>query len=632
MITFLRNHAQSWFIKILLSIIVVTFVISFGIGTFSNPKEVLVKIGRHEVLVQEYLEAYQRELDRLRERFPGNAEELAKQIGLRRQVYESLVNRRLIMLSAPDRGLVVTDAEVREAVRSQPGFQADGRFNAQAYEAVLRQNRMTPLIYETRMREDLLLQKFQRNLFAGVIVGESEVERRFRINNEKLTVDYVYVDPARFARTAAVSDEELKAYYAAHQDEFRQPAQYKLRFFVLGTKTLLPQVEVQERAVERFYERNLDTRFTKLGRVHARHILKKFPADGTPEQEQSIMRELAGLRAQALSGADFGALAKKHSEDASAAKGGDLGFFAHDEMLPAFADAAFAMEPGEISEAVRSQFGFHLIQVLAREPKVVQPLKTVRAEIEADLKNERAERKLDLEAERMPQRMEKDGVEAAAKEFGVAVQSSDWIDGTGELPGIGSAGPLYGKLRNAAVGHAGVMRRNPVQGHVFYQVAEVQAAFVKPLEAVRQQATAQVRAQKGAQAAAETGQAALPTLKTADDFKALAAKYTLFLKQAEFSAADATLGELGANRDFQRTAFGLTQEQPFGISLAGGKVYLLHLRKRALPTGAEAENLRRAAAQAVEQELQQYYMNSELNRLKADYHVELLVPELVTSA
>ncbi|MBI3992638.1 MAG: hypothetical protein HY342_05150, partial [Candidatus Lambdaproteobacteria bacterium] len=176
------------------------------------------------------------------------------------------------------------------------------------------------------------------------------------------------------------------------------------------------------------------------------------------------------------------------------------------------------------------------------------------------------------------------------------------------------------------------LRRNPVQGHVFFQVAERKDAFVKPLEAVRQQAAEQVRAQKGAQAAQETGQAALPTLKSGEDFKAFAARHTLFLKQAEFSAADANLGELGANRDFQRVALGLTPERSFGISVAEGKVYLLHLRKRAMPTGTEADKQRRAAAQAVEQELQQYYMNTELDRLKSAYHVELLVPELVTSA
>ena len=100
----------------------------------------------------------------------------------------------------------------------------------------------------------------------------------------------------------------------------------------------------------------------------------------------------------------------------------------------------------------------------------------------------------------------------------------------------------------------------------------------------------------------------------------------------EFSAADVNVGELGANRDFQRTAFGLSQERPFGLSVADGKAYLLHLQRRALPTGVEAEKARGTAAQAVEQELQQYFMNTELDRLKSAYRVELLVPELVTSA
>src|SRR3990172_8359149 len=153
MLTTLRNNAQSWIIKVVLGIIVVTFVISFGVvNSITNRKEVIVKVGDTEILVTEYMRQYQEELDRLRQRFPDNAEALAAQLNLRQQVLDRIVDRHLLLTAAARQ---------------------------------------------------------------GVIVGKAEVEHRYRVENEQVRVDYAYVDPGQVKLARAPTEEELKAYYQA---------------------------------------------------------------------------------------------------------------------------------------------------------------------------------------------------------------------------------------------------------------------------------------------------------------------------------------------------------------------------------------------------------------------------------
>src|SRR3990172_3278720 len=148
MLTTLRNNAQSWIIKVVLGIIVVTFVISFGVvNSITNRKEVIVKVGDTEILVTEYMRQYQEELDRLRQRFPDNAEALAAQLNLRQQVLDRMVDRHLLLTAAARQGLIVTEDEVKDAVKAQAAFQVGGRFDFETYRQILVQNNMTPEIW-----------------------------------------------------------------------------------------------------------------------------------------------------------------------------------------------------------------------------------------------------------------------------------------------------------------------------------------------------------------------------------------------------------------------------------------------------------------------------------------------------
>ena len=631
MLTTLRNHAQSWLIKVVLGIIVITFVISFGVGTFTNPKEVLVKIGSHEILVSEYMRRYQEDLDQLRKRFPDNAEALAAQLNLRQQVMDRMVNRYLMLTAAAEQGLMVNEDEVKDAVTSQPAFQLDGHFDFNTYRQILAQNNLTPAQFEFRMREDLLLNKYQRNQIAGVIVGKAEVEQRYRIENERAEVDYVFVDPARVKLPRAPNDAELKAYYEAHPDEFTQPAQFKLSYFVLGLSNLEEEVQVRDRAVERYYERNAEREFTTPKRVRASHILKRLPKDASEEQVAKAHKALEAVLAKARAGEDFAKLAKANSEDPSAAKGGDLGLFSHDDMESTFADTAFALPKGGISDIVRTPFGLDIIKVTDIQPGQRKALDDVRAEIAAKLRTQRAEHKLELELERVPDRLRRDGMDAVAKSFNVPLRTTPFFDGKGILQGLGSAGPLYAQISKRRQGDVGVWRRNPEQGHVFYRIEEKKDAFVPPLDAIKARVSAATQEQQRRERATALAKETFQKLQDGQKLEAFAKSYGLPVKTVSFTIVDSSIEGIGVNREFQRASFGLTTQKPYALNIKDEKAYLIRLKRRFLPPADQASQAKQQLANRIESALRDYVLNTEIERLRSQVKVDVLAPEYLAS-
>ena len=631
MITTLRKHAQGWLIKVLLGLISITFVVSFSIGRFTADKLVLAKVGDNEISVNEFNREYEQRLDVLRQRFGENADAMAVQLNLRKEVFDQMVNRLLVLSAAREQGLVVTDEEVSAAITPQAAFRVDDRFDRATYLRVLAQNRITPEAFEERTRHDLQAEKFQRNLLAGLVVGKVEVDQRYRIENEKVVVEAFQMTPAAFKSKVASDAEAEGSYYDAHKQDFMQPDQFKLRYFVLSLGQVEADVKLKERAIQRYYERYQDERFTTPKQVRASHILKKLPQGALAEQETKARAELTEVLKKARRGADFAALAKKHSQDASKDKGGDLGYFVQEDMLPEFADAAFSLKRGEISEIVRSNFGLHVIKVTGVKPGATKSLQEARPEIEKTLRNQRAERKLNLEAERLPQRIAKEDIETVAAGWKRELVTSGWIDATGVLKKLGSTRGLYGQLKNGRVGESGVWRRNPVQGHVFYRILQKKDAFQKPLADVRKQVTQKVLATRMADAAVEEAKSAFKRLTTYKAFKAEARKRKLNIVTSEFTSVDTSIPEVGLNRDFQSAAFRLTADKPFGLSINDKTAYLMYLKKRHIPNAKDEENIRTQITVRIQAEWAQYFLQTELDRLKAETEIEVVTPELVST-
>ena len=632
MIIGMREFAQSWVMKIVLGGIVVTFIGAFGVVRLSATKQVLAKVGSDEILLLDYNRQYQRALDDLRQRFPENTDTVANQLNLRGQVFDRLVRRNLFLRAARAAGLMVTDEEVSDAVTNRPHFQVVGRFDFATYQAILRQNGLTPESFEEGLREDLLVEKYQRTLVAGVVISQPEIDLRYRIENERVEVEFIYVDPEWFRGKVRSDREAEKAYYDEHKAEFNQPAQFKIRYFILSTGGLEGAVKVPARAIGRYYERNRETEFTTPKKVRASHILKQFSQDTSPEQVAQYQLELEKILAKARAGESFAVLAKKHSDDFTKDRGGDLGEFQREDMLAEFSNAAFALKEGEISNIVRTAFGFHIIKVTRVVPARQISFGEARPRIEENLRVQRAERKLTLELERLPFRIESEGIETVAAEFSAGVETSGWFDGAATLSDLGSTGPLYSQVRNLEVLTAGVLRRNPVQGHVFYQILEKKEAFLRPFEGVRPRLTERVREERRSTEALKTARAAYQEIKSLKDFMAFAGRHGAKRETTAFTSVERVVPNLGINREFQTAGFQLSEEKRFGLSIQDKTAHLLSLKKRFSPPKEEEAQIKARIAARLESGWRQYLIGKEIERLKETIKVEVLAPEFIASS
>ncbi|MEC8285304.1 MAG: SurA N-terminal domain-containing protein, partial [SAR324 cluster bacterium] len=209
MIQDLRKYTDNFLFKLLLGFISVTFVISFGMGSFfGDRKEVIARVDETEILQRDFQRMYGQQLESLRQRLGENADQIAQQVNLRQQVFQQLIDRQLLLNMAESLNLRATDLEVQEYIRQQPYFQKNGQFDFETYETLLSQNRLPTEDYEESIRLDLLLQKKQQLLTAGIIISERDVEQRFQLQNEKLEVRTLQLLPQVFLDEVSVSEEQ----------------------------------------------------------------------------------------------------------------------------------------------------------------------------------------------------------------------------------------------------------------------------------------------------------------------------------------------------------------------------------------------------------------------------------------
>ncbi|HCV45540.1 MAG TPA: hypothetical protein DF909_05530, partial [Deltaproteobacteria bacterium] len=524
MIQELREYSNNIFFKLLMGVIAVTFVLSFGVGGFfGDRKEVVAKVNDQEILLKEYREAYQNRLGALQQQFGENAEQFAEQLNLRQQVFNQLIDRHLLLTDAAELNLVATDLELQDYIRKQPFFQQNGQFDYDTYETVLSQNRIVRHEYEASLRADILLAKKQQLLGTGLVISDSEVEQTFRRNFEKIEVEYVYFDPQAFVEKTTAEDAELRKYLQDNPQEFQTLNRFRMEYFTIAADYYQDNVKVREREVRRYYKKYAENYVTPP-EVKARHILLKLIPDAPENEQQEKREQLNKLLAEIKAGSSFEELAIKHSEDATSAEGGDLGWFKPGEMVPAFESAAFALEAGQVSEIVQSPFGLHLIKVEERKNEITKSLDEAREEITLILAESRAQKRLEEELDRLAGLAGEAFTEEAQK-LNREVLIADWFDRTEVIPGLGSAAELVPELVSRKSGEMGVWKRNPVLGHVIYRLSETKIPETRLFEDAKEDLFKAVRLEKAKAVAIESAKKALSQLEAGTKLNNLVKKH-----------------------------------------------------------------------------------------------------------
>jgi peptidyl-prolyl cis-trans isomerase D len=510
MLQTIRERAQGWIawvIVILISIPFALWGIQSYLGVGSEP--VVATVNGMEITERELDYRYQSVRSRLREQLGASYRpELFDDKKMRVQVLDQMIRDNLLLQASDDLGLRASDRELRSAILTNPAFQKDGRFDNPTYERMLELQGVGPVQYEDNLRQRIVGTQLSRAIVATELALDAELEEIVRLDRQQRRVSYVRVPKSVFQSDEPVSDAEVSAYYESNPSQFQVPERAQVQYLVLDANSIAPAQTPSEEELRERYESDRE-RFAEPERRRVRHVLIVVDPDADAEAGNAAKASIEEIRTRLDAGEDFATLASELSQDpGTAGQGGDLGLIERGLMDPAFDQAAFALEQGQLSEPVRSQFGYHLIEVTEIEGGATKSFEEVKDQLKAEIEKRGVEGQFFDWAERLANLSYEspDSLEPAAEALGLDLQASDWIDRTG------GEGILAHPKVVAAVFSDEVLKegnnsdliepeRDQMQA-VVLRVLEHEEAAAKPLDDVREEIVAILRDKRASDAAA----------------------------------------------------------------------------------------------------------------------------------
>ncbi|MFZ5482667.1 MAG: SurA N-terminal domain-containing protein [Pseudomonadota bacterium] len=514
MLEAIRERAQGWIAKVILALITIPFAF-WGIDSYFNAggnEPPVATIGDEDIAQREFFRALQNQRDAMLAQ--GRAVNIEDKT-FRTAILDELVQVRLIAQAARDNGLVVPGGQMDQVVRSASIFQENNTFSEARFQNWLREQGMGQKELMALIERESLAQQFQMGYLQGAVAATSAAERLSALLAQQRDVSEAVFTAASFENQVTVDDAAVAAEYQAKQSDYATPAQIRVEYLSLSSESLAEQTSVSDAALRQYYDAN-KSRFQEPEQRSASHILILTQGKDKAAAKAQAEQILAQVKAKPAS---FGDLARKHSEDpGSAVKGGSLGTFGRGAMVPPFEKAVFSMKVGEISDLVESEFGFHIIRVDGIVPGTLLAFETVKDDIRAELTAQEAERKFADMAERFSNLVyeQADSLAPAAKEFGLTVESSGWIDRTQATPSF-LANP---RLMDALFSPEALEKKQNTEAIevapgvlVSARVLEHKPAGVRPLAEVADNIRARLRLKAAQAKAVEAGQAALKALE-----------------------------------------------------------------------------------------------------------------------
>jgi peptidyl-prolyl cis-trans isomerase D len=623
---FIRRNAEATWVKLMFVAIVVVFIF-WGMGGMvgGEKAQVVARVNRDVIEPAEFNRAYNNLLRMYQDVYKDSFKpEMAKMLDVKGKAVDQLIRMTLLRQEAERLGLTVGESELRDSITTLPAFQEDGRFDRDQYLRVLRANNLTPGDFEDAQREQLLVDKLQDLILAGVHVSEAEVRDAYRFDNEKVDLRCIKVDGAAFLSQVKPTDEEVQAYFTQHQEAFREPDRVRVEYILYPVERYADKVDVSDADVQQYYD-NHRSEYTQPEQVHARHILFKVAPDASPEAKAKVRQKAEEVLAKVKAGEDFAALARQYSEDASAAQGGDLGQFGRGKMVKPFEDAAFALAPGETSGLVESPFGLHIIKVEAKEDERQQTLDEVRSQIVAAVKQEKAHALAQATADADRAKAVAGATLASVAEAsGLTVSTPSPVAKNEVLPGMDRNPNIANALFAADVGEVGPIVDTP-KGLFLFRVTEKLSSHLPALAEVHDRVEDAVRKERAEEMAKAKAQAVLAELQNAD-IDTVASRNNLKVEETgPFGRQGTYVPKVGNAPDLKKAAFQLTAEKPVApaVYLVSGSSVVAVLKERIPADEAKFEAdkanlMRRAEEQAKGQAMEEF-----VNYLKARASIEV---------
>jgi peptidyl-prolyl cis-trans isomerase D len=484
----IRNNKK--IIQLVLAIIILPFAL-WGVDSYvrNTGGADIATVGGTSIAQEEFQRSLSEQQDRLRPQLGGNTA-LLESPEFRNGVLQELINRRLLLLYANKAQMGVSNETLSGFISSLPALQVDGKFSRAQYESLVAAQNMSIEQFEGMLKRDLLMQQATLAVGNAAVSGRLPTDRWLAAQLEEREIGETMLRAEQFAGDSKPDAAAVKRYYEENRARFEQPEQVRVEYLVLNQNKAIESAKVSDGDIKAWYQAN-EARYKKPEQRRASHILIRADKNA-PEAEIKAAEEKAGqiLAQLKANPADFAKLAKQHSQDpGSAANGGDLGFFGRGMMVKPFEEATFGLKENQLSEVVRSDFGFHLIKLTGVRAEQAQPLDEVRGEILTELKRQAGAKQYAEAAEGFTNMVyeQSDSLKPTAEKYGLSIQSSEWLAKGGQLmppftnPKLAQAIFSDDAVKNKRNTEAIEAAPNTL---VSARVVEHRPAAVEPLEAV----------------------------------------------------------------------------------------------------------------------------------------------------
>lgn len=518
----IRDNSQGTIAKIIVGFIIITFSL-FGIESIvalGNSESAPATVNGTDIEEIEILRLVEMQKNRFRQQFGENYDESLFNDGfLRQSAIEQLIEQKVAVTQARELGGYVSTQSIDKAILASPEFQQDGEFSSDRFKMVLRRSALTPLAYRAVLEEQALVTQIQLGTGLTDTALPYEIKRQQTLKSEQRDYDYVVFNTADLKSEIQLSDSDIEEFYEANKQRHKTEEQVSVDYVVLNKSDLNADIDVDAEQVDQGYQDYLD----QIGETEERqasHILIEINDQRNDDSAAALAQQLSE---KAISGENFAGLAEQHSDDIGSKNvGGDLGFNTRGGFVTEFDDALFAMTEGQVSQPVKSEFGYHVIKLEAiRKPEVLSR-DAKEAGIIAEIKSSQLSALFAEKSEALAaSAFENDDIEnlVETSDLGLEAQSTDLFS---RSQGLGIA--LNAAIRNAAFSEKVLADRElsdvieiSSEQIVVIGLSKHVEPTIKSLVDVKSVIEGQLLTEKASQLAGEKANALIESLAAGDD-------------------------------------------------------------------------------------------------------------------
>ncbi len=418
----IRDNSQGWIAKTIIGIIVMLLALTGFEAIFNaaSNNQNAAEVNGEEISRYDLDQAMNMQRRQLAQQLGQDFDaSLLDDRLLRDSALGSLIDRMLLLQSGKNANFAFSSEALDQLILQTPEFQVDGAFSAARFDQVIQQMGYSRLQFRQLLEQEMLIGQLRAGISGTGFVTDQQVDNFARL--EMQTRDFATLTLPAQQEAIEVGDEQIKEYYEANADRFRTPEQVIVEYVELKKESFFDQVEVSDEELQELYQKQIANLAEQR---RAAHILIETGGELSDDEAKAKIDEIA---TRVKNGDDFAAVAKEASQDpGSASEGGDLGFAGPGVYDPAFEDALYALNEGEVSAPVKSEFGWHIIKLLGVQSPEVPAFESLKPQLVRELKAQQVEQRfVETSKQLEDSAFEASDLAQPAQELGLMVQTTE---------------------------------------------------------------------------------------------------------------------------------------------------------------------------------------------------------------